>query len=195
MRISRLDFNFLVLRIIFQTIVNFYLLYPIEFQLRTNLRSSSHVVISHASRSEVRINRTNRIMNRSAERKLIKFLTGGAACTWSRASLERRARRSLSELHVHSISILSLTQTSLRLCIDEQISIDEITWKWSMSITLVRTCLFFSTMPSFYSLKDDIDQVAATMNNSRRLTIKLYRSIRPVRLLNRVVTNKMVSLR
>lgn len=81
MRISRLDFNFLVLRIIFQTIVNFYLLYPIEFQLRTNLRSSSHVVISHASRSEVRINRTNRIMNRSAERKLIKFLTGGAACT------------------------------------------------------------------------------------------------------------------
>lgn len=76
MRISRLDFNFLVLRIIFQTIVNFYLLYPIEFQLRTNLKSSSH-----ASRSEVRINRTNRIMNRSAERKLIKFLTGSAACT------------------------------------------------------------------------------------------------------------------
>lgn len=61
--------------------------------------------------------------------------------------------------------------------------------------TLVPTCLFFSTMPSFYSLKDDIDQLAATMNNSRRLTIKLYRSIRPVRLLNRVVTNKMVSLR
>lgn len=65
----------------FQIIVNFYLLYPMEFQLRMNLRSSSRIVISHASRTEVRINRTNRIMNRSAERKLIKFVTGGAACT------------------------------------------------------------------------------------------------------------------
>lgn len=56
-------------------------------------------------------------------------------------------------------------------------------------------CLFFFKMPSFYSLKGDIDQLATTINNSRRLTIKLYRSIGPVRLLNGVITNKMVSLR